>query len=265
MKETKEKKEDQNPIQSAGRLFQVMEVLSAGGSMGLLEISNQVGLSKSTVHRLLNSLIYMGYTRQEESTGKYRMTYKLVNLSGQILDHSDIVQIAHPYLVKLMEETGETVHLVRRERENITYIDKVEPPTATVRMISHVGLSLPLYCTGVGKALMAEMPEEEVKKIWVSSPIEKKTDYTITRLEDLSAELVRIRERGYARDDQENELGVRCVAVSIHDHRGKAVYALSISCPIYRLSDERVKELAAKMLSASASISEELGYQSKED
>ncbi len=253
--------EDQNPIQSAGRIFQIMEVLSAGGSMGLLEISNQVGLSKSTVHRLLNSLIYMGYTRQEESTGKYRMTYKLVNLSGMILDHSDIVQIAHPYLVKLMEETGETVHLVRRERENITYIDKVEPPTATVRMISHVGLSLPLYCTGVGKALMAEMPASEVEQLWDASSIEKKTEYTITRVEDLSAELQRIRERGYARDDQENELGVRCVAVSIHDYRGKAVYALSISCPIYRLDDARVKKLAALMLDAAGCISEELGYQ----
>ncbi len=259
---TEEYKEEQNPIQSAGRIFQVMEILSAGGSMGLLEISAQANLSKSTVHRLLNSLIYMGYARQEESTGKYRMTYKLVNLSGMILDHSDIVQIAHPYLVKLMEKTGETVHLVRREKMNITYIDKVEPAGATVRMISHVGLSLPLYCTGVGKALMAEMPEEEVHSIWESSPIERKTEYTITKLTDLKAELTRIQKRGYARDDQENGLGVRCVAVSIHDYRGKAVYALSISCPIYRLPDERVPELAGLMLEASAAISRELGYPS---
>ena len=115
-------KEDKNPVQSAERIFQVLEMLADNGEMGLMEISAALGLHKSTVHRLLMSLIYMGYAKQDEATQKYMLTYKLVNMAGKILDRTDILQIARPYMERLSDISGETVHLVQREGNHILYI-----------------------------------------------------------------------------------------------------------------------------------------------
>ena len=118
-------KEDKNPVQSAERIFQVLEMLADNGEMGLMEISAALGLHKSTVHRLLMSLIYMGYAKQDEATQKYMLTYKLVNMAGKILDRTDILQIARPYMERLSDISGETVHLVQREGNHILYIYKM--------------------------------------------------------------------------------------------------------------------------------------------
>ncbi len=184
-KQMAEEKEMKNPVQSAARIFQVMEMLADQGEMGLMELSTALGLHKSTVHRLLMSLIYMGYARQDESSQKYMLSYKLVNMASRILDRMDILQIAKPYLEQLSDLSKETVHLVRREGNNILYIYKIEAKIGTIRMVSHVGMVHPMYCSGVGKAMMAVLPESEVQKIWNESVIEKRTDHTITDYEKL--------------------------------------------------------------------------------
>ncbi len=253
---------DKNPVQSAGRIFQVMEMLATEGPCGLLEISHRLQLNKSTVHRLLNSLIYMGYVRQDEGSLKYHMTLKIVNVSGNVLKQIDMLSLSQPYLKSLMEQTYETVHLVKRVEQNICYIQKLEPSHTkrSMKMASFVGMISPLYCTGVGKAIMAALPETEVRKIWEVSRIEPKTEYTILHVEHLLQELAQVRTRGYALDNEENELGVRCIAAGIHDYTGKAEYAISISAPISRMSDERIRELAVPLLDAARRLSGELGY-----
>lgn len=239
--------EEKNPIQVADRLFHVIETLAATGPMGLLELSKVLDLNKSTVHRVLNSLIYMGYVKQDASTSKYSLTYKICRLANQVLNQIDLVDIARPYLKELSVKTGETVHLVEREEISAVYIDKVENSANTVRLVSKVGKSIPLYCSGVGKAMMADMDEETVRSIWADSKIEALTEHTITELDTMLCQLELIRKRGYSTDDEENELGVRCVAVSLKDLKGRPKYAISISAPGIRMSDERVEELAERI------------------
>ena len=167
-------KEGKNPVQSAERIFQVMETLAENGEMGLMDLSAALGLHKSTVHRLLMSLIYMGYARQDEATQKYMLSYKIVSMAGKLLERMDILQIARPYMQRLSDVSGETVHLVKREGNNTLYIDKIEAKVGTIRMVSHVGMVRPMYCSGVGKAIMATLSEAELKKLWEESAVEKR-------------------------------------------------------------------------------------------
>ncbi|MBQ8278995.1 MAG: IclR family transcriptional regulator [Roseburia sp.] len=255
-----EGKEGKNPVQSAERIFQVLEMLADNGEMGLMELSVALGLHKSTVHRLLTSLIYMGYAKQDEATQKYKLTYKLVNMSGKILERMDILQIAKPYMERLSDISGETVHLVQRDGSDILYIYKIEAKVGTIRMVSRVGMIHPMYCSGVGKAIMATLPEKEVKKIWEESVIEKKTDKTIVTYEDMLKTLEEIRKNGFALDDEENEEGVRCIAASLRGYGKSVKYAFSISGPVSRMTDERLEELAVDMKKVQVELSRELGF-----
>ena len=239
-----EGKETKNPVQSAERIFQVMEMLAENGEMGLMEISAALDLHKSTVHRLLMSLVYMGYAKQDETTQKYMLSYKIVNMAGKILDRMDILQVAKPYLERLSDLSGEAVHLVQREGNHILYIYKIEAKVGTIRMVSHVGMIHPMYCSGVGKAIMATLPEREVKQIWNESVIEKKTDKTVTDYDEMQKLLEEVRKNGYALDDEENEKGVRCIAACLHGYQNEVKYAFSISGPTSRMTRERVMELA---------------------
>ncbi len=256
---------DKNPVQSADRIFQVIDVLTERGPCGLLEISAMLSLNKSTVHRLLNSLIYMGYVKQNEETLKYQMTLKVVTIAGKVLKQIDILSIVQPYMRFLMEQACETVHLVKRVDNRITYINKLEPSYEgrSIRMASFIGMVSPLYCTAVGKAIMSELSEDEVRGIWESSLPERKTEYTILEMEQLLKELAAIRKLGYAMDNEENEVGVRCIAASIKDYSSTANYAISISAPTGRMSDERVQELIPLLISTCLKLSHELGYKAQ--
>ncbi|MBQ8184711.1 MAG: IclR family transcriptional regulator [Lachnospiraceae bacterium] len=236
--------EEKNPIQVADRLFQTLELLAKKGSMALMEVSKELNLHKSTVHRILNSLLYLGYVRQEAESGKYSLTFKLVELSTQILEHQDILKQTRPYLKQLMEQTGETVHLVQLDGYEAVYIDKVEAYQNSIRLVSRVGSRIPLYCSGVGKALAATMSDSKLKQLWDNSVIEKKTPHTITDFAEFSKCVAEVRQKGYAEDREENELGIRCIATALCDYTGAARYAFSISAPVSRMPDERVQELA---------------------
>lgn len=255
--------EDKNPIQSANRIFQVMELLAEKGEMGLLELSQELHLNKSTVHRMLSSLIFMGYARQNENTQKYKLTFKLVTMAGKLLEHTNILPIARPYLENLSRLSGETVHLVRRENSNILYIDKVEANVGSIRMVSHVGMAFPMYCSGVGKAIMATMEDKELEKIWNESKIEKKTKHTITDFQEMKQVLAQVKASGYALDNEENELGVRCIAACLNDYHKNVRYAFSVSGPVNRMTDQRILKLSHEVLRVKRELSRELGYSEK--
>ena len=255
-----EGKETKNPVQSAERIFQVMEMLAENGEMGLMEISAALDLHKSTVHRLLMSLVYMGYAKQDETTQKYMLSYKIVNMAGKILDRMDMLQVAKPYLERVSDLRGEAGHLVQREGNHILYIYKIEAKVGTIRMVSHVGMIHPMYCSGVGKAIMATLPEREVKQIWNESVIEKKTDKTVTDYDEMQKLLEEVRKNGYALDDEENEKGVRCIAACLHGYQNEVKYAFSISGPTSRMTRERVMELAVDVKKVQEELSRELGY-----
>jgi DNA-binding IclR family transcriptional regulator len=254
--------QEKNPIQSADRIFSVLELITQKGQLGVMEISTKLNLNKSTVHRLLASLISMGYVRQDLVSGKYTLTFKLLSLAETFRSKIDVVSIAHPYLEQIMEKSKETVHLVQWEGSEVVYIDKVESNSSSVRMVSRIGLRQPMYCTAVGKAILSSISEDEVRKIWEESNIKKLTKNTIVDFEMLLNELELIRKRGYAVDNEENEIGVRCIAVYIKDYRGTAVNAFSISAPVNRMTDERIEEMASFILGMKKELSRALGYRS---
>lgn len=247
--------EEKNPIQVADRLFLVLETLAETGPVGMADLSRKLSLHKSTVHRLLTSLIYMGYVRQEEDTGRYFLSFKLCELSNKILNKLDILDLIRPYLKRLAQQTGETVHFVQLDGVEAVYIYKEESSQNSVRMVSKVGSRIPLYCSGVGKAIAADMSEAQIRRLWEKSRIIPLTEHTITDYESFLSTIAGVRECGYALDNEENEVGVRCIAVSLPDYRGRARYAFSISAPVGRMTDKRIEELAEILLNTKEELS----------
>lgn len=237
-----------NPIQVSERIFHTIECLAQNGAMGLQELSTALDLNKSTVHRILNSLICMDYVRQDPETVKYSLSFKICGLSNQILSQNSMIDIARPFIKELSANSGETVHLVQLDGINATYIDKVEASQNSVRMISMVGKSIPLYCSGVGKAILADMPDTKIESIWKQSFIQQLTEHTVTRFVDFMSLIEETRRSGYALDNEENEIGVRCIAVSLKGYNGKSTYAISISAPKDRMSDARILQLREMIL-----------------
>ena len=187
------------------------------------------------------------------------LSFKFLEIGSKILDQTNMASLIHPSLRKLSEQTGETVHLVRREGTEAVYIDKVESKVGSIRMVSRVGSRVPLYCSGVGKALLAELSDEEVRTVWDASEIKRLTANTITSFEELMERVEAVRESGYAIDNEENEEGVRCIAVCLKDYHKEPVYALSISAPVNRMSDERLQELKEAVLEFKDSAAKTLG------
>ena len=245
-------------VQSVERIFQLIEHLAAHPTgVSLQRLAEETGLAKSTVHRLLASLVGLGYVVQDEENGHYRLTLKMFELSSGIVDSMDIMGVAKAHLERLSQRTGEAVHLVIRDGRDIVYIYKTE--SGPMRMSSRVGLRSPLYCTGVGKAILATLPGDELEDIWTHSNVQKLTDRTITDLEELRSQLVEVRANGYAIDDEENELGVRCVAVAIPGPDGRAESAFSISGLAPYMTPERIRRIATLALDARTDILADLG------
>lgn len=237
-----------NPIQVADRLFITLETLARSGPVSLADLSRQLELNKSTTHRLLSSLIYMGYAKQDPDSQKYDLSLKILNLSNLLLARMDILEQVRPHLKKLSQETGETVHLVQLDGIDAVYIYKEESYQNSIRMFSRVGNRIPLYCSGVGKAIAADMEESKIHALWEASDIQMLTPHTITDYSVFLERLDQVRKDGFALDDEENEVGVRCIAVSIPDYGGHTKYAFSISAPVARMTDERIEELSQIVL-----------------
>ena len=248
---------DKSGVQSVERIFQLIESLAAHpAGAGLQRLAQDTGLAKSTVHRLLASLVSLGYAAQDEN-GRYRLTLKMFELSSGIVNSMDIMDVAKVHLERLAQRTGEAVHLVIRDGQDIVYIYKTE--SGPMRMSSRVGLRSPLYCTGVGKAILATLPADEVAQIWQHTTPQKLTAHTIVEFDALQAQLTEVRACGYAIDDEENELGVRCVAVAIPGVGGRADSAFSISGLAPYMTPERIRRIATLAQDARTDIMADLG------
>ena len=245
-------------VQSVERTFALIEQLATHPQGATLQrLAQGTGLAKSTVHRLLASLAALGYVAQDEAGDRYRLTLKMFELSSGIVNRMDIMGVAKAHLERLAQRTGEAVHLVIRDGQDIVYLYKAE--NGPMRMASRVGLRSPLYCTGVGKAILATLPPQEVEEVWARSRPQKLTGRTITDLAQLRAQLDEVRANGYAIDDEENELGVRCVAVAIPGADGRADSAFSISGQTPYMTAQRIRRIAAMALDARTDILADLG------
>jgi len=243
-------------LQSADRLFQIMELLSIHGrGLPLSEICKETGLPKGTASRMLSALIAHGYATQDVENRKYRLTMRMFQVGSRVADSSGILRTAQPFLDELAQQTKETVHLVTRMDNEVLYLYKEDGGAGYVRMASYVGLHNPMYCTGVGKCILAFLPDEVLRDIWNRSQIVAYTPKTIVDLEEMRLEAKRIREQGYALDMEEHEEGVRCIAAPVLDANAIPLAAISLSAPATRLCDERIWELVPEVLETAKKIS----------
>ncbi|AKS38197.1 IclR family transcriptional regulator [Anoxybacillus gonensis] len=247
-------------VKSVSRALQIMDILSnERHGMGVTEIAKQIGIHKSSVYRLLSTLVEYGYVEQDEETERYKLGYKLLEMSSKLLESIDLRKEAKPYLRELEKLTNEVVHLVVYDQGEVIYIEKLDG-NETLRMHSKVGKRAPMHCTAVGKAILAHLPKHVVVDILDRKGLPPHTDYTITDRQMLFQELERVRQHGYALDLEENEYGIRCVAVPIFDHTKQVIAAVSVSGPTIRMTNERIEQLHAQMRMIGKQISERLGY-----
>lgn len=247
-------------VQSVERAFGLLELMAdRPRGIGLIELSELVGLHKSTTHRLLSCLRALGYVVQDSNSGHYRLTYRLLSLSNRLLEDMDVLSVAKPHLDALADRAGETVHLLVPEGSLGVYIYKSEPAACQSQMRSKVGLRASLVCTAAGKAMLATWESGRVQAVWDAKPPRAMTDKTITVLPELMKQLAAVETRGWAVDDEENELGVRCVGAAITGFGGAAVAAMSISGNTARMTEARLAELTPLLLECRDNIRSDLG------
>jgi DNA-binding IclR family transcriptional regulator len=228
--------------------------------LSVSEIGARTALHRSTAHRILMALEYNDLIQQNSETGKYRLGIKLFKLGHQAVSHLNLRDICRPFLTRIMNETKETVHLAVLDEDQVLYLDKVEGPHA-LRMPSRVGRRIPTYCTSLGKAMLSCLDDQEVKKIFRHQDLRPYTANTVKKVEQLLTDLRAIRKRGYSVDDEEIEIGLRCVGAPIRDHTGAMVGAISVAAPSARLSGQMIPGVGKLVVAVAQEISEKLGYE----
>jgi len=247
-------------MKSLEKAIQVLEALGKKeNESGVTELSREMSLPKSAIHQILATFKSAGFVDQNPENKKYHLGLRIFELGNIVQSQLELTKIAHPYLYDLSRATNETTYLVVLEKGRIVYIDCVE---STARLRSHpvFGEIVPLHCTGVGKAIMAFLPEKEIDEIIQKEGLEKFTNNTITDSQVLKEELKKIRNRGYATDNIEHEEGIRCVGAPIRNHRGQVFAAISVSGPAQRFNKARIKKMSKLVLEVAEAISGRIGY-----
>jgi DNA-binding IclR family transcriptional regulator len=227
--------------------------------MSLTALSKRLGIARSTLHGILATLINVGYVCKEERSGDYRLGLRLFEIGNKISQKIDERKVAKPYMRALSEKTGETVHLAVLQDGEVLYINKQESNNS-IRIITESGLKLPAHCTGVGKALLSGLSDEQIRQVAEKKGLAKYTETTVTDIGILLKEIEKIRKQGYASDQQEFMIGLRCVAIPIRNMSGKVVCAISISGPVSRMSGDLFEMKKRYLIKTAHAISKELGF-----
>lgn len=220
-------------------------------------IAKETGMTNSTVSKILTTLEMIGYVNRDESRKTYSLGRTLIKYANQFLANLDISKLAYPYLKELHADLDETVHLSIRQGDEILYVNKLESKRPIVVTTSRIGLSKPMYASAMGKAILSELTEEEVEGYISRNELKPLTPNTITTAEGLKEELVRIRERGYAFDNSEEQSEVFCIGTTLSD-QGVNHGAFSVSMPTYRRTQELEEKVVAAVMNTKAGILKEL-------
>lgn len=247
-------------VQTLDRALNVLELLAVQkNGMGVTEIGQQVGLHKSTVHRLLGALASRGYVEKDAETGMYKIGLKVVEIASLHLNSIELKTEASPYLHTLAAISTQPVHLATLMDGEVVYIEKVDTVTS-IRMYSHIGRRVPAHCSGVGRALYLDYSDAELMEIFKNYDFTAYTPNTATNLGKFIQRMGQARKLGYVIDDEEHEPGIRCIAAPIRDYRGKIIASVSTSGDKTIISPERDEELAAQVLRCADEISRRMGY-----
>jgi len=226
---------------------------------GLTEIARRAKLHHATVYRLLSTLVAAGFVAYGPETRKYRLGLKILDLAGNLVENIELREVARPTLLRLAAQTGETVHLATLDQDEMVFLDRVDG-LQPVTLRTRVGFRAPAHVTAVGKAFLAFSSPAAVERLLRSRPLLRHTEHTITDRETFLGHLETVRRQGFALDNEEHRLTIRCVGAPILDHAGVPVAAVSIAGPMFRLSNRRIRALATLVKEAAAHISAALGH-----
>lgn len=241
-------------IQSLARGLKILNMFAESEqSIGITELAHELGIDKSSTSRLVKTLVNYEYVQPEKGSRRYILGKRINSMSWQVLNRMPIRDRAKPFLIDLMNESGECSHTAVYSQGKILVIDDIEAK-ASLRVVGGVGRRIPTYCTALGKCLLA------FSDIPFPKELPAHTRYTITDPDKLHANLEVVYHKGYALDDEENEYGVRCIAAPVYDYSGEAIATIGISGPTVRVTPDRVATLAKMVMQAGEALSQELGY-----
>jgi IclR family transcriptional regulator, acetate operon repressor len=237
----------------------ILDILASKADIGisLAELSALIKMPKSSTHRYLVTLQELGLAERKDGD-RFCLGTKVIELAGSFLANSDLRNESQAVLNDLAEKTGETIHLAVASGTEVVYIAKVESRHA-LGMSSHIGARLPMYCTALGKAILAFSNKEMLHAV-LAEPLKPRTPQSLTSGKALQADLALIQSRGYAIDDEENEAGIRCVGAPIFDYTTCPIAAISISVPRDRMDPERLRLLGSLVSEAAQTVSKRKGY-----
>jgi len=247
--------------QSSEKLFTIIEYLAEQKEpVRLQDIAQSLEMNASTVLRFLATLTNCGYVAQDQETSRYYMTYKICSIANKVTSRRGLREIANPYIRALSNTLHEAVCLAIEQMSQVVYIDVIDGPDQMIRTMQRIGNSSPMHCTGVGKLFLTRLRPDQVYGYVQQMGLRQFTKNTITTVEGLLEELAEVRQLDYAFDNEECEIGAKCVAVPIRDYTGQIVAAISSTGPIYRFTDEWVDRYLPELKKTALAISRELGY-----
>lgn len=246
-------------VAAVGKAFAILDAIGQRGPVGISQLAQHLGMSKTTVHRLLQTLRGLGYVEQESDTERYRLTIQLFQLGAQALENVDLVREADKEMRQIAQQTREAVHLGAFDEDSIIYIHKIDADYG-LRMQSRIGRRNPLYSTAIGKVLLAWRNPDEAREILAHVEFKKSTAKTLASAEAVLNILPSVRRQGYGEDDEEQEEGLRCLAVPIFDRLGFVAAGLSISFPSIRCGADTKTHYIEMLKRAGAAASARLGY-----
>ncbi|MEY8338066.1 IclR family transcriptional regulator [Lachnospiraceae bacterium 62-35] len=260
MEELKEKASKKN--QSVEKAFAIIEYLSEKeGPQRLQDIANDLGMNSSTVIRFLSTLHGCGYVDQERDTLKYYLTYKICAVANKVSSKIEINGTLRPFAKEIAAALKESVCLAIEQDMNVVYIEVVPGPDQMIKTMQRIGNLAPMHCTGVGKLLLLNRNERYIDKMIERRGLPKFTDNTITTKEGLMKELEEVRRLDYALDDEECEIGARCISLPVRDFSGDVVAGISVTGPIFRMDEIISDKNIAYLKQVALEASRKLGYE----
>ncbi|MCV2419200.1 DNA-binding transcriptional regulator KdgR [Paucibacter sp. DJ2R-2] len=240
------------------KVFAILQALSERSETGISELSVRLAMPKATVYRFLQTMMTLGYVRQQADSERYGLSMKAFELGAKALQYPDLVDLAKHHMQMLADKTGETVHLGTLIDSEIIYVHKIDS-RHTLGMYSKVGRRAPLHCTAIGKVLMAWEHPERRDRILDGAEFKRFRDKTIVERGPYLAELERVRAQGYGEDREEFDDHIRCLGIPIFDRLNQPIAGMSISFPTFRYDEEKAPEIIAMLTAASRDISTRLG------
>lgn len=256
------------PVQTVSKAIEIINYLAKDTSnrgAGITELSREIGMGKSTIHRILDTLLYYGYIDKNWETNRYRLGWELYSVGQRVPRQNQIFNLDPAYLTALSQKTGETVNFGILKGIETIIISKIEGNNGGLYVGVQAGQHEAVHATALGKILISEMDETEIRVLFANQPeFYRYTEHTIANVEELIEEVRRVRAAGYAVDNQEFGVGLVCVARAVRDYTGKIVAAVSVSTPANRMTEEHHAAIIDALGECSSAISWTLGYRPQE-